>query len=52
MFTLGKYSKFWIALIGAGVSLLTIYFGAAEWVTVLVNFLTAIGVYTTPNTRV
>lgn len=47
--SLGKYSKFWIALIGALVALLTIYFGAQPWLPILVNFLTAIGVYYAPN---
>lgn len=50
MTNLGKYNKFWIALIGAAVSLITIYFAGEPWVVVVVNFLTAVGVYTVPNT--
>jgi type IV secretory pathway VirB2 component (pilin) len=52
MFSLGKYSKFWIALIGAIVSGLTLYFGSNEWITILVTFLSAIGVFASPNTPV
>lgn len=44
-----KYNKFIIAIVGAIVALVTIYFGAQPWVPVLVNFLTAIGVYAAPN---
>ena len=47
---LGKYTKFWVALIGAVVALLTIYFGAQPWLPILINFLTAIGVYAATNT--
>lgn len=50
MFSLGKYSKFWIALIGALVALGGFYYGAETWFIVVVNFLTAIGVYSIPNT--
>lgn len=45
----GQYNKLWIALIGAGVQLVSIYFPTAEWVPVLIAFLTAIGVFQVPN---
>jgi hypothetical protein len=52
MFTLGKYSKFWVALIGALVAIGGLYFGAEPWFLIVVNLLTALGVYQVQNTRV
>lgn len=49
MKNLAKYNKLWVALVGAGVQLLTIYFGSAEWLPVVVAFLTAAGVYQVKN---
>ena len=47
--SLAKYNKLWIALLGAVVNLLVVYFAGAEWVNILVSFLTAIGVYSVRN---
>jgi hypothetical protein len=44
-----KYRKFYTALATAVVTLLTIQFGSAVWLPVLVNFLGAIGVLAVPN---
>lgn len=49
--SLGRYSKFWIALIAAIVSLVGLYYGAQPWFPILVSFVSAIGVYATPNTN-
>lgn len=46
---LGRYAKFWTALVGFVVSLLSIYFNNAEWLPALIAFLTALGVYAVPN---
>lgn len=46
-----KYNKFWVALTGAVMSLLTIRFGSADWLPILVSFLTAIGVYGIENEK-
>lgn len=45
----GSYAKFYVALTGAFVALLTAYFGDAQWLPILVSFLTAIGVYVKEN---
>ena len=44
-----QYNKLWIALIGAIITTLTVYFPTEQWVTILVTFLVAVGVYTAPN---
>lgn len=46
---LSKYNKLWVALVGTIVQLLTIYFGDAQWLPVIVAFLTAVGVYQVKN---
>lgn len=44
-----KYNKLWIALAGAIITVLVDYFGNHELVAQLIPFLTALGVYRTPN---
>lgn len=44
-----KYNKFFIALFGAIITTLTVYFPTQDWVTLLITFVTALGVYATPN---
>lgn len=44
-----KYRKFYTALGTAVISLLTIYFGTALWLPVLVNFVGALGVLGVSN---
>lgn len=46
-----QYNKLWIALLGAIVTTLTVYFPSEQWVTMLVTFLTALGVYSVPNIK-
>ncbi len=46
---LSRYNKLWVALVGAVVTALVTYYGKNQAVQSLVPFLTAIGVYTTPN---
>ena len=46
-----QYSKFWIALLGAVLTTLTVYFPTNEYVTLIVTLLTALGVYVTPNKK-
>jgi len=46
---LQKYNKLFVALVGAGVQLLGIYYGSAEWFPVVVAFVTAAGVYQVAN---
>ncbi len=46
---LSKYNKLWIALAGAAVQLLTVYFPTEPWVPIVIAFLTAVGVYTAKN---
>lgn len=45
----GKYRKFYVALATFVVTLLTLAFGPAAWLTALVTFLGTVGVYGTPN---
>ncbi len=47
-----KYAKFWVAVGGFIVSLLTTYFPSAEWVAPLIQALTAGGVFIVPNKKV
>lgn len=44
-----KYNKFIIALVGAAVAAASVLFSDAEWLPIVVSFLTAIGVYQVPN---
>lgn len=44
-----QYNKLWIALLGAILTTLTVYFPSEQWVTLIVTFLTAAGVYAAPN---
>jgi len=44
-----QYNKLWVALIGAILTTLAVYFPSEPWVTVLITFATAIGVFTAPN---
>lgn len=44
-----KYNKLWVALLGAIVTTLTVYFPSSQWITLIVTFLTAAGVYAAPN---
>jgi uncharacterized membrane protein len=44
-----QYNKLWIALLGAILTVLTVYLPTSQWVTVLVTFVTALGVYAAPN---
>lgn len=46
-----KYAKFWVAIGGFLVSLVTTYFADATWLPAFLQFLTAIGVFTVPNTK-
>lgn len=43
------YSKFLVAFAGGVVAILTYLYGDATWLPILVNFLTAIGVYSVEN---
>lgn len=47
-----RYAKFWVAMGGFGVSLLTTYFAEATWLPAVLQFLTAVGVFTVPNRKV
>lgn len=50
MDNLGKYNKFWLALAGAIITVAVDYFSpSAEWLSQLIPFLTAIGVYNVRN---
>ena len=44
-----QYNKLWIALLGAVLTVLSVYFPSAQWVTILITFATAFGVYAAPN---
>lgn len=46
-----KYNKFIVAIVGAAVAGLNLYFGESnpEWVGILVAVVTALGVYQVPN---
>lgn len=46
-----KYAKFWVAMGGFGVSLLTTYFSEAAWLPSVLQLLTALGVFTVPNKK-
>ncbi len=46
-----KYSKAIVAVAGATVAALTYLYSDATWLPVLVNLLTALGVYQIPNKR-
>jgi hypothetical protein len=48
----GRYRKFWVCVVGAGISILTILFGPDNpYLVVLVEFLTLMGVFAAPNDR-
>ena len=47
-----KYTKFLVALGGFALSVFTTYFPDAQWLTPLVAFLTAVGVFQLPNVNV
>jgi len=45
-----KYSKFIVAIVGAVVTGITLYYGETpEWLTAIIPFLSAIGVYSVSN---
>jgi len=44
-----KYNKLIVALVGAAVAGLNIYFNSPEWVQMLIPLLTAVGVYQVKN---
>lgn len=44
-----QYNKLWIAVLGASVSIASLYFGTEQWFTITINLLTALGVYTVAN---
>jgi hypothetical protein len=46
-----KYAKFWVAVGGFVVSLITTYFADAEWLPAFVSALSAIGVFSVPNKK-
>lgn len=46
-----RYGKFWVALVTAGLNLVTIYFPEADWLPVLINLLGALGVFAIPNKK-
>ena len=46
---LAKYNKLWVALAGAAIQLVLIYFPTEPWVPVLLAFATALGVRQVPN---
>ena len=49
---LGKYRKFIVALVGALVTGVALYFdGTPAWLEALLPVLTALGVYQTPNKK-
>lgn len=48
--SLGTYSKFIVALVGAAVAAVTLYYETTpDWLQALIPVLTALGVYQTPN---
>lgn len=44
-----KYNKLIVALVGAAVAGLNVYYNSPDWVTMLVPVLTALGVYQVAN---
>lgn len=46
-----KYNKFVVAIVGGIVAALTYLYGTSDWLPVVVNLLTALGVYRVPNSR-
>jgi len=46
-----QYSKLWIALLGAVLTTLSLQFPDNAWVTILITFATAAGVYALPNVK-
>ena len=44
-----KYNKLIVAFVGAVLTTLTVVYPTNQWVTIVVTFLTALGVYTVPN---
>lgn len=46
---LARYNKFWIALLGAVLTVVVQHFGDQSAVQVVVAILTALGVYQVPN---
>jgi len=47
--TFAKTRKFWVAVVGAVVTYLTVKFGQSPELSLLTGILTALGVYGTPN---
>lgn len=47
--TIQKYNKLIVALVGALVQGIALYYGSPEWLNLLIPFLTAAGVYQIPN---
>lgn len=46
-----QYNKLWIALLGAVLTTLSIYLPNAQWVTLVITFATALGVFVAPNVK-
>ena len=46
-----QYNKLWIALLGAVLTTLSVQFPENQWVTILITFATAAGVFTLPNVK-
>jgi len=46
-----QYNKLWIALLGAVLTTLSVQFPGNDWVTLVITFATAAGVYALPNVK-
>ena len=46
---MNKYNKLIVALVGAVVSFIGVFFNSPEWLQIIVPVLTAAGVYQVPN---
>jgi len=46
-----QYNKLWIALLGAVLTTLSVQLPGNDWVTLVITFTTALGVYIAPNKK-